>query len=140
MRALTLTQPWATLVVGGLKYVETRSWATSYRGPLAIHAARGFPREAREFAGELWLRGLLPEPRALPTGAIVAVVRLVDIQRTERVREYLAARELEFGDYSPNRFAWLFEFERVIDPPVACNGSLGIWEVPDELLAARARP
>lgn len=42
MKALTLTQPWATLVAIGAKRIETRSWATSYRGPLAIHAAKGF--------------------------------------------------------------------------------------------------
>jgi activating signal cointegrator 1 len=41
MRVLTLTQPWATLVAIGEKEIETRSWATSYRGPLAIHAASG---------------------------------------------------------------------------------------------------
>ncbi len=39
MKALTLWQPWATLVAIGAKRVETRSWSTSYRGPLAIHAA-----------------------------------------------------------------------------------------------------
>lgn len=41
MKVLTLTQPWATLVAIGAKQIETRSWATSYRGPLAIHAAKG---------------------------------------------------------------------------------------------------
>lgn len=38
MKALTLHQPWATLVALGIKTVETRSWYTPYRGPLAIHA------------------------------------------------------------------------------------------------------
>ena len=41
MKVLTLTQPWATLVAIGAKHIETRSWATSYRGPLAIHAGKG---------------------------------------------------------------------------------------------------
>ncbi len=41
MRTLTLTQPWATLVALGAKTIETRSWQTSYRGPLAIHAGQG---------------------------------------------------------------------------------------------------
>jgi hypothetical protein len=44
MKALTLTQPWATLVAIGAKTIETRSWPTSYRGPLAIHAAKGYPK------------------------------------------------------------------------------------------------
>lgn len=41
MKVITLTQPWATLVAIGAKRIETRSWATRYRGPLAIHAAAG---------------------------------------------------------------------------------------------------
>ena len=43
MKALTLTQPWASLVAIGAKRIETRSWSTPYRGLLAIHAAKGFP-------------------------------------------------------------------------------------------------
>lgn len=38
MKAITLMQPWATLVAIGAKRLETRSWSTNYRGPLAIHA------------------------------------------------------------------------------------------------------
>src|SRR5262245_57317499 len=41
MRCLTLTQPYATLIAIGAKTIETRSWYTGYRGPLAIHAAAG---------------------------------------------------------------------------------------------------
>jgi len=39
VKTLTLSQRWATLVALGAKRIETRSWRTSYRGPLAIHAA-----------------------------------------------------------------------------------------------------
>lgn len=39
MKAITIWQPWASLLACGAKQFETRSWATSYRGPLAIHAA-----------------------------------------------------------------------------------------------------
>src|ERR1700694_3122793 len=40
MKALSLWQPWASLIAMGLKEFETRHWATSYRGPLVIHAAK----------------------------------------------------------------------------------------------------
>lgn len=43
MKALTVHQPWATLIAIGAKRLETRSWSTSYRGPLAIHAAKSRP-------------------------------------------------------------------------------------------------
>jgi activating signal cointegrator 1 len=54
LKALTLTQPWATLVAIGAKRIETRSWRTSYRGPLAIHAAKGFPKWARATVRDDW--------------------------------------------------------------------------------------
>lgn len=40
MKAITLWQPWASLIACGAKKYETRSWATNYRGPIAIHAAK----------------------------------------------------------------------------------------------------
>src|SRR5262245_8471910 len=38
MKALTIRQPYAWLIVAGHKDVENRSWSTKYRGPLLIHA------------------------------------------------------------------------------------------------------
>ena len=38
-RALTIRQPWADLIMSGAKDVENRTWSTSYRGRLWIHAA-----------------------------------------------------------------------------------------------------
>ncbi len=43
MKAIVLWQPWASLVALGVKTIETRSWSTKYRGPLAIHAAAKKP-------------------------------------------------------------------------------------------------
>ena len=43
MKAITLWQPWASLIACGAKKYETRSWATRYRGPIAIHAAKKYP-------------------------------------------------------------------------------------------------
>ena len=96
MKAITLTQPWATLVAIGAKCIETRSWSTPYRGPLAIHAAaglgpvgglRGLQRlcDRVEFANALWAGGIRKGPPPddawadrLPFGAIIAVCDLVD--------------------------------------------------------------
>lgn len=43
IKALTIRQPWAQLIALGVKTIETRSWSTRYRGPLAIHAAAKRP-------------------------------------------------------------------------------------------------
>ncbi len=44
MKAIALTQPWATLVVARFKLIETRSWHPIHTGPLAIHVSKGFPQ------------------------------------------------------------------------------------------------
>ena len=81
MKALTLTQPWASLVALGHKQIETRSWATRYRGPLAIHAAKGFPARARQFAEEERAIGRLPA--RIARGAVLCIVELIDCQPAE---------------------------------------------------------
>ena len=44
MKALTVKQPWAWLLIHGTKDIENRNWPTSLRGEIAIHAAKGMPR------------------------------------------------------------------------------------------------
>lgn len=87
-KALTLHQPWASLVALGVKTVETRSWATSYRGRLLIHAGRRMTYGpigvygVKRYTGEpLLLFPYGPMGRAevpLPLGAVVASCTLAD--------------------------------------------------------------
>ena len=93
MKAITLTQPWASLVALGAKRIETRSWNTNYRGPLAIHAAKGLPKGLKrgqhltlgEFDTERDQSGLLMRadrllwPYRLPLGSVVAICELIDV-------------------------------------------------------------
>lgn len=89
MKALTLWQPWASLVALGVKRIETRSWSTDYRGPLAIHAGTKRPSTDGSVGG--WWPHQDPDlgwhayhmgadrQILLPLGAIVATARLVDV-------------------------------------------------------------
>lgn len=164
MRALSLTQPWATLVANGSKKVETRSWRTSYLGEIAIHAAKGFPKWAKDdcmtpvFARALWpdppgvtadFEGCRAEQRLiseLPLGAVVAVAQLAHVMPTEHRLSGSGARVFErpapgtpehaFGDYSPRRFMWFLENVRPLRGPVPCRGALGVWVVPRDVAAS----
>lgn len=133
MKTITLTQPWATLVASGAKKIETRSWSTAYRGPLAIHAAKGLG----PVGGKAGLQALCDtEPFRsaldgvdLPHGVIVAVCCLTAVYRIPASPMYLARGvpddhplasfpvalppfpddpERAFGDYTPGRYAWLY--------------------------------
>jgi activating signal cointegrator 1 len=140
VKTLSLTQPWASLIIVGAKKVETRSWRTSYTGPLAIHASKGFPVWAREtllhdpdFYEALrghgtheTLDGIITD--RLPLGAVIGYVNLMGCRRTEDVWRQLPEEETKFGDYSPGRFAWFLSNPVARSRPITAKGSLGLWE------------
>jgi hypothetical protein len=156
MKAITLTQPHAQLIALEEKHIETRSWCTAYRGPLAIHAAKGFPPSAREIAcGEPFntvlckagygvdgIDRLEVHLGKLPLGAIVATCELVDIVSTNQLPTgwrrgshawWFTEQEQAFGDYSPNRYAWLLANVRALATPIAATGALGLWNYEGDL-------
>lgn len=132
-RGLSLTQPWAQLVVMGQKQYETRSWGTPYRGLLAIHASKGFPAEARVLVHDYPFTGALHcLPGDLPLGAIIGTVELVGCQvMTGEEYMQMSRKELAFGDWSEGRYAWALKNPKVLPEPIPYKGALGLWKVPD---------
>lgn len=151
MRILSLWQPWATLMANGDKRVETRSWSTPYRGPVALHAARKWNRELEMLAQSQPFQQCLGDLHLdpLPLGAILAVGKLVDVapmsveRRGESVFErwpsLFTAKELAFGNYEPGRFAWIFDEVRPLEKPLPWKGSQGFPGLPLEVTAVLAR-
>jgi hypothetical protein len=78
MKALSIRQPWAWLIVNGHKDIENRSWPTKFRGPVLIHASKGMTRE--EYADALLIanRIQLPPFEQLERGGIVGRAEIVD--------------------------------------------------------------
>lgn len=152
MKALTLFQPWASLVALGEKKVETRSWGTSYRGPLAIHAAKRLPLNWSQFKTEHFVDALenvcglnefgAPNLDRLPTGVVLCMVNLVDVvgMAIEVPPHYyglpgyaLSGRDYAFGNFGPGRFGWVFDFDEepvLLDPPLPWSGRQRLWELP----------
>jgi hypothetical protein len=136
MKALTLWQPWASLVRPDTKTIESRSWATLYRGPLLIHAAVRWDNliraEVARARRHLHGLGLPPLPDDLPTGAVVAIAILADCWAMDQAPD--PVNEI-FGCYGPDRFGWILEDIRVLPRPIPWSGSQGLWSVPLELEA-----
>ena len=84
MKAITIHQPWASLIACGEKQIETRRWPTKYRGPIAIHAGKKpldtntyFDRELYRFADALGLPDIYRFYQ-LPYGTVIAIAELVE--------------------------------------------------------------
>src|SRR5437660_260684 len=127
MRALTVAQPWASLIVLGVKRLETRPWRTEYRGPLLIHAARAFPAAARTLCRGDPFRSLLAaaglDAAGLPLGAVVGGVELLDCVRVEDLPEPDAG-EAALGDFGPGRWVWRLAEPRCRLQPFPARGRL----------------
>ena len=139
VRALTLHQPWATLVALGHKTYETRSWPTKHRGPLLIHAGKGpasselkaICHRVEEAAREVgWLDGF--PPGSLPRGAIVAAAELTDVMPTESVD--VDSKERALGNFDPGRWAWQLQCVNLVPVPAPCRGYQQLWTPPDHIL------
>jgi hypothetical protein len=130
MKAITIWQPYATLIALGEKRYETRSWSTTHRGPLAIHAAsstRGIElcRQNPLIVRTLKDHGLALQ--ALPRSGILCIVDLVDCFPVEELWGDLDEYNRAYGDFSPGRFAWELRVTEVFDKPIPAKGMQGLW-------------
>jgi len=134
IRGVSLWQPWATLMDLGAKRRETRSWSTTFRGWLLIHAAKRWTREQQQISAESPFRGAIAGGK-LPLGCLLCVVRVVDCQA---IRANLPSDrgELAFGDYQPGRFQWITDRVVRIPTPIPFLASQGFFDVPRGIIPA----
>ena len=128
MKILSVRQPWAWLIVAGYKPVENRTWRTSYRGPLLIHASQAMEPEDFPMQRE-WIETCgLVIPEDLPRGAIVGAATLTDVWDKKKF-ERPGIRWFE-GPYG-------FKMEDAVEfaEPIPCRGQLGIRDISDALAA-----
>lgn len=136
-RALSLTQPYATLMAIGAKKVETRAWRTHFRGWVAIHAAKAFPMECRVLCDRMPFGQALAEYNSvndLPLGQILAVTEIVHCEPTEQAN--VTELEAAFGNYAPGRFAIITAGVRRLKIPIQIRGALSIWRLQNPITEA----
>lgn len=132
-KALSVRQPWAWAVARGHKDVENRSWTTTYRGKLLVHASMRVDLRACESALIREAGWSADDPLAA-IGAIVAVVEIHEV----------CAASIEADDVrcacgawaAPGHYHWQLVAQRPLHHPVLATGRLGLWQPSDELLAA----
>ena len=122
MKALTIKQPWATLIIEKYKEYEFRSWKTSYRGKILIHAGLSLEKDMLDRFKEYNLD--------YKCGYIIGEAELVDcIKVDKKINEYL--KELNPIVYGRSnhveKYAWKLENIKKYDKPIKTKGKLGLW-------------
>ena len=127
MKALTVRQPFATLLVAGVKRYETRTMMTRHRGLLAIHAGLGKGRipEGVTHKDDLVIHQGVAWPA--PRGYVLGTVVVVDCVPTDYLHD-LDDEQRELGNFAPGRFAWVVEHPRLFGEPIPATGKLGMWD------------
>jgi hypothetical protein len=137
LEALAFAQPWSTLIMLGVKRLETRGWRPAHRGPLAVHACRKLSRPGRALCAREPFRTLLraagyPRGDDLPRGVLLGTVELVGCTPVEEIDlESLPETERALGDYRPGRWAWELRHPVRLLVPLPAVGRLGVYSIPD---------
>lgn len=125
MKAITIKQPWASLIVAGLKDIENRSWKTNFRGRVLIHAGKarekqfGIPKKL--FADDAVYSVI--DSKELPQGAIIGSVEIVDC-----VKNHPSLWAIE-GDWN-----WVLANPVMFPQPITgVKGKLSFWDYDGEL-------
>ena len=116
IKALSVTPRWAWAIIHAGKDIENRTWYTSYRGPLAIHASKTNDEADLEY---IMSRGVTPPGKGtLVTGAVIGIVRLMYC--------FKSGKRTKWGE--PGCFHWGLTEARPIEP-IPLRGQLGLFEV-----------
>lgn len=128
MKALTIKQPWASLIIEGYKKFEFRSWKTNYRGKILIHAGLSLEKDMKERFNAYNLDYKL--------GYIIGEAEIVDcILVDENFNEELRViNPLVYARSNHvEKYAWKLENIKKYDKPIPCKGKLGLWNYEGDL-------
>lgn len=127
IRALSITQPWATCMFTKGKNVENRSWNTHQRGYIAIHASSTFGSDRFEACKKEY--GVAIDPEEIEFGEILGFAKLVDVVTHDNVTK--GTRKWFEGDYG-----FVFEDFIELNEPVPVKGTLSFWKLKGRTLKA----
>lgn len=117
MKALTIKQPWAELIISGHKDVENRSIGCNYRGKLAIHVSKQ-AAPASDLGDDTYEPWVIEVWRKLPdAGMVIGTVDLID-----------CVRDSESEWALPGAWHWVIANPRRYRKPIMARGQLGLWE------------
>jgi len=111
MKALSIKEPWSSLIIEGEKTIELRTWRTNYRGIILIHrSGRG--------------------------GGIVGTMEIVDIVEFVSLDQFRSLRDKHHAPdtfYQERLCGWILKNAKPVEF-IPCKGRLGLWEPSADIL------
>jgi len=133
LKAISLWQPWASLIPLGLKHYETRSWKTNYRGKLLICSTAKSTKAQYQQYLKICNEVELPtwDETNFPHGQAIAICDLTDcIPMTPEFIAQQSQTEILCGDWQVGRYAWKLENIQPITESFAVKGKQGLFNIP----------
>lgn len=122
MKALSIRQPWAWLIVAGYKDIENRRWSTGFRGRIYIHASKKFDKDglAAIISGRMNVSQSVQDTLSHKThwerGAIIGEVDVVDCVTQSS------------SPWFTGPYGFVLKNPVLYDRPISCKGKLGLFE------------
>lgn len=111
MKALSIKEPWASLIIEGKKTIELRTWSINYRGPILIH-------------------------RSGKNSGIVGTMEIMDIIEIESLGQFRSLREKHHAPdtfYKEGLYGWILKNAKPFEF-IPCKGRLGLWKPSADIL------
>jgi len=126
MKCLSLRQPYAALIVTGIKTIETRTWRTNYRGKILIHAAQKTIEISNKYNR---LIQDIDEEILSAKGKIIGSVEIKDCRTLlQKDKKSALVEDIE------NKYAWILENPKLFKKYIARKGQLSLFNVDDDLI------
>ena len=122
MKCLSVSQPYADLIVTGKKTIELRTWNTKFRGEFLVHAPIKIKDEA--------CTRLTIDKSSLRTGVIIGKVEIYDVKSYESIEELKKDYRKHFAseEFLRHKYGFLLRKPQALRIPIPYKGSLGFFE------------
>ena len=122
MKCLSVSQPFADLIISGKKTIELRNWNTKFRGEFLIHSPLKIKiKDSKR----------LKINKKLVTGAIIGKAHLYDVKKYDSLKEIKLDQKFHFASkkFQTKTFGFMLKNAKPLRIPIPWKGQLGIFDV-----------
>jgi len=122
LKCLSVSQPFADLIISGKKTIELRNWNTNFRGEFLIHS----PLKIRTDDVDR-----LKINKKFVTGAIIGKAHLYDVKKYNTIKEIKLDQKFHFASkkFQNKTFGFMLKNAKSFRIPIPLKGQLGFFEV-----------